>query len=137
MDDGSLNQNDDYKTREQAYIQINRLISDSPNPELMDELRENLPHYLCDSNQTCQRAALTLCESFFKQSDDINYAEFADILYRNCMNTNPDQTSSLLMTCLKADYASVSPLLYENLENHSKLEIQSVLGIMISYLPKT
>ena len=134
MDDGSLNQNDDYKTREQAYIQINRLISDSPNPELMDELRENLPHYLCDSNQTCQRAALTLCESFFKQSDDINYAEFADILYRNCMNTNPDQTSSLLMTCLKADYASVSPLLYENLENHSKLEIQSVLGIMISYL---
>lgn len=134
MDDISNNQADDYKTREQAYIQINRLILDSPTSELMDELRENLPHYLCDSNQTCQRAALNLCESFFKQSDDINYAEFADILYRNCLNTNPDQTCALLETCLKADYASVSPLLFENIENHTKFEIQSIFGILISFL---
>lgn len=130
----SSNQPDDYKTRENSYNQLNHLLTNSPTEELLDEIGANLPHYMCDSNQSCQRAALSLCETFFKQSDDINYAEFADILLHRCFEASPNQTMSLLDTCIKADYNGVSPLIYENLQNRSELEIQSILGVIISYL---
>ncbi|OHT13510.1 hypothetical protein TRFO_16263 [Tritrichomonas foetus] len=125
---------DDFKSRELAYKQVLQLM-ENPTPQLLDELRENLPHYLCDSNQSCQRVAISICDSFFKQSDDINYAEFADILFHKCFDANPDQTSSLLEQCIKVDYAGVAPLLYENLSSmEDHLKLKSVLAIVISYL---
>ena len=125
---------DDFKKREAAYLEIMRLM-ENPTEQLLDELRTNLPHYLCDNNSSCQRVALSICDLFFKHSDDINYAEFADILIHNCFDTNPDQTSQLLEQCIKADYGNVSPLLYENITNlnNAKRTI-SILSVVMSYL---
>ncbi|KAK8899960.1 hypothetical protein M9Y10_002283 [Tritrichomonas musculus] len=124
---------DDTKAREASYSHVLEYMA-NPSPELLDSLRLQLPRFLCDTNPTCQRIALNICEQFFRHSTDINYAEYADILIHKSFIPNPEQTMPLLEQCFKADYDSVSPLVYENITSRPPDQLKLILAIVISYL---
>ena len=124
---------DDAKAREASYSHVLEYM-ENPTSELLDSLRLQLPRFLCDSNSSCQRIALSICDQFFKHSTDINYAEYADILLHNCFKNHPEHTMSLVDQCFRADYSGVSPLVYENMVNRPPSEIKYILAIIISYL---
>ena len=126
----------DWKSRLKAYENIIQMMA-NPTPELISQLQRQLPTYLADVNPTCQKTALTICDLFFKASQEIEYNDIARALIDRCLGArqqNSDAAVPLVLQCLKNDSEVVTEILFNKLPTKPPKHILAVISVVISYL---
>ncbi|EAX76645.1 hypothetical protein TVAG_540550, partial [Trichomonas vaginalis G3] len=126
----------DWKSRLQAYEHIIELMA-TPTAALLNQLQVQLPNYLADINPSCQKTALTICDLFFKASNDIQYDAIAQALIDKCLSArqqNSDAAIPLVIQCLKNDREKVTDLLFKKIMSKSPHTILAVISVVIAHL---
>jgi hypothetical protein len=104
----------DCKSRLKAYENIFQLIT-NPSDKLLVQLSNEMSSYLSDSNLSCQRTALLICERFFKSSSDIDYPSLCNIIIERCLSRTQltDLSVTLISQCLKESHEAVTSQLFD------------------------
>jgi len=126
----------DWKTRLKAYENIVQLMV-NPTNELLSQLQSQLPVYLSDVNPQCQRTALTMCDLYFKNSNNTNNIQICHALIDKCLGArqqNADASIPLVLHCMKQNREQVTEMLFSKILNQSPKHILSVISIIVAHL---